>query len=153
MAGIDISGLRDEIVKIVQTKVQKAASKIADELTQEARNAISDFYNHYPNPVLYKRQGGLNSSYKRFYRNPHGTVYRGGVELMPGSGSYHSCISREAVGSDFVSALAIFNGEHGNVQALPYSVNTIPPVMSPSPYEKIEEKRNAILMNIYDYLN
>lgn len=153
MAGsIDLSGVEEALLNVLRQRAQKAASKIADELTKEAALAIEDFYGSY-SPAMYKRQGGLKGTYKRYYRNPHGKIYHGGVELMPGTGSYSSFISGESVGSDFVSALAVFNGMHGNIEALPFKVKTVPPRMTPSPYEKINTKKDIILMNIYDYLN
>lgn len=151
-SGIDLSGVEDALLNILRQKAQKAASKIATELTNEAKLAIEEFYGDY-SPVIYKRQGGLKGTYKRYYRNPHGKIYHGGVELIPGTGSYSSVVSGKSVGSDFISALAVFNGMHGNVEALPFKVNVIPPRMSPTPYEKIRIKKDIILMNIYDYLN
>ena len=149
-----ISGnLAKAIEDVVKPKIQQAASKIADELTQEAQLAIDDFYGHY-SPVRYHRQGGLKDSFTRYYRNAHSTIYHGGVELHPGSGSYHGRVNGErvSVGADWVSALSIFNGMHGNVEAFGKPV-FVPPRMSPTPFERVTKKCDDIVSHIQDYLN
>lgn len=152
MADVDLSSIKQLLEDMLKERAANAAQKIADDLTKEAKLAIEFFYDSY-NPIKYSRQGGLRGTYKRYYKNPHGQIYHGGVELMPGTGNYKSSLTGEPMGADFVSALAVFNGMHGNVEAFPFAVKTIPPRMSPSPYEIVEKKRQFILMNIYNYVN
>lgn len=149
----DFSGIEKEIKKIATEKLKGAASKIADELTKFAEYTILGFYDHYQ-PIVYKRQGGLSTTYKRIYENKHGNIFYGGVDLHPGSGSYRGWENGGYVSVDpeWPSALAIFNGMHGNVGVLP-KAGSIPPRMSPSPYELIEKKRDEILNQLDYYIN
>lgn len=148
---VKIDGLREALEGILRERVKGAATKIADELTKFAEHSILGFYDHYQ-PVKYRRQGGLRGSYVRYYRNPHNKIYHGGVEIQPGSGSYTSR-SGLSVSSEWITALAVFNGMHGNVEAFPRIPKTVPPRMTPPPFELIEKKRDEIIGNIDSYIN
>lgn len=150
---VDFKGLEKTIEQIAVDKLSGAAKKIADELTKFSEHAILGFYDHYQ-PIKYKRQGGLSQSYSRVYKNAHGNIFYGGVDLHPGGGSYFGWSGgrRVSVDSEWPSALAIFNGMHGNVEAFSNDAS-IPPRMSPSPFELIEKKRDEILNNIDMYIN
>lgn len=153
-SNVKIQGLKEALEEIVRERVQKAASKIADELTVEAGFSIVRFYTHY-SPIYYRGQGGLSDTYTRYYRNPHNVIYYGGVELHPGSGSYSGWSGgrKVSVGSDFVSALAVFNGMHGNVEAFPHAIKNVPPRMPQSPFELVNKKKDEIINNIDSYVN
>lgn len=62
------------------------AHKISDELADEYQYIIDKFYNEYT-PKRYKRhsskglQPGLMKTFRRYYKNPHNTIYYGGIEI------------------------------------------------------------------------
>lgn len=151
-ASVEITGLQEAINNVAKEKMRNAASKIADELTKFAEHAIIGFYDHYQ-PKRYKRHGGLSSAFSRYYRNPHNTIYYGGVEILPSKGSYsgwqnHSKIS---VDPNFISKLSIYFGMHGNVAAFPHPPVNVPPMMHPSPLDLINKKRDEIVDGIDSY--
>lgn len=150
---VDFSGIEAELERIATEKIKGAASKIADDLTKFSEHTILGFYDHYQ-PKVYKRHGGLSGTYSRFYSNSHGNIFYGGVDLHPGTGTYKGWENGGYVSVDpeWPSALAIFNGMHGNVEVLP-KAGSIPPRMSPSPYELIVKKRDEILNNLDSYVN
>lgn len=152
--GLDFSGVKEEIKRIATDKIKAAAQKIADELTLYAKSTILDFYVGY-DPVKYKRQHGLFDTGDRYYKNAHGNIYYGGVELHPGSGSYSGWSGGHRVGisADWPSALAIFSGRHGYVEAFPHTISNIPPKMSPPPFDLIQKRRDEIVANINSYVN
>lgn len=130
-----------EVEKIAKKKCQEGASYAADQLTLEATKAMYEFYGSYT-PEMYSRSGGLLNSYKRYYYNKHGNIYKGGVEITESSSGYHSVVTHDGVDSGFVTLLAWYAGRHGFAEALPeyYHVSNYPPVMSPTPYEMVIEK-------------
>ena len=136
----------DQIKKAIDNqlkeKMRNAASYIANALTNEAHMAISMFYGHY-SPVIYKRSGALTNSYKRYYKNPHNTIYHAGVEIKPDGGSYR-------IDSDFVTAQTWFYGKHGNWEAVNPNAS-IPPIMSPTPYQYLLMKRDHVLQSLQSY--
>lgn len=146
-----------KLVSIVEPQLfsvmTHAASQIADDLTDTARLAMDDFYAHY-SPIYYRhRQGGIKNTFKRYYKNPHNSIWTAGVELIPGSGKYTGWHDghRVTVETDYVSALAVFNGMHGNVEAFPHEIHNIPPRMDESPFKIIENKRDEIVSHIQRY--
>lgn len=151
---LDFSGVEEEIKRIAVEKLKSAAQKIADELTLYAKSTILDFYIGY-DPIKYSRQHGLFDTSTRYYKNAHGNIFYGGVELHPGSGSYSgwSCGHPVGVSADWPSALAVFSGKHGYVEAFPHAISNVPPQMSPSPYELIQKRRDEIINNIDSYVN
>lgn len=134
-------------------KVACVAKKIADELEEEAETVIEKFYAHYPKPVRYRRQHALFHTHKRYYKNPHNTIFHVGVELFPSDGVYtgHRNGQIVEVEPDWPSALAIFNGMHGNVEEFPHAISNVPPRMSPTPWELLEIKKLRIMDNIQSY--
>ena len=144
----NMDGLKKVIENKAREKVQKGVSKIADELTVTALTSVMGFYGHYT-PISYKRHGGLYSSFRRFYRNPHNTIYYGGVEILPSAGDYK-------VSGDYITELA-YSGHHGNIEALGgiaypnRPIKNYPPVMPLSPGEILERKKESIIAHIGDY--
>lgn len=144
----------------LRKKASKAASRIADELTEEARSAIDYFYNvDYPSSelVIYKRSdegaGSMVKSYTRYRMNKHSHIYHGGVTLIdPGPRENHGKWHGHSIDSDWLFMEVWLSGRHGRVENFPHA-KKIPPIMSPTPYERVKMKRDEILENLDEYLN
>lgn len=149
----NISEVVASIKKAVQENINKnliAGGKvIADELTATAKQAIDTFYGY--TPIKYNRSGGMNDTYKRFYKN-NGHIIRAGVELIPPSTSYLNYNKKKSVSGEYVFDLT-YSGHHGNTELFPFPVSHFPPVMNPSPMELILNKREQIKNNIYAYFS
>ena len=159
MASIDavLDGIVNDIKAQAPKVLGSAASQIANEMTDYTRTVISDFYGSY-GPHVYQRHGGLNNSFKRYYKNG-GTIFHGGVELLPDSmGSYPSIFAKytgKAMSSSAIFEYAIMQGRHGNTEQLQVALRmplSIPPVSTP-PIELIEKKRDEIVGNIESYIH
>jgi len=78
-----------EIPKELEKDIQKYGNNIAkniaiqvrDALTEEYNYSVQQFYASY-DPKDYKRQYSLYNTGKKYYRNPHGTRFHGGVEIF-----------------------------------------------------------------------
>lgn len=88
-------GLNKNVLKYIEHQAQKKASQLAHEaqekLTNQYVSLIDWFYVDYQ-PKEYDRTFGLYNSYKKFYKNSHGTIMYGGVEVTPermGDYDYH----------------------------------------------------------------
>lgn len=147
----------DEQKRLLEEKARKATSRIADDLTKEANRAIDEFYSW--SPRRYKRQEAIRkiNKPKRYYRNPHNTIYRGGVELPASTGgSYHANYlpGHPAVSDEYIADL-FYAGRHGATECFPRwvlnHIRNMPPTMSPSPIEMIETKYNEISNNLANY--
>ena len=81
---VNISGLKDYLERYAKEVGHLTAADIRDELTDTAFYAIVRFYEDY-SPTSYKRHyyNFLEKSFRKYYSNAHGTIYRGGVELTP----------------------------------------------------------------------
>ncbi len=65
------------------------ATQVRDALTEEYNYSVQQFYASY-DPKQYKRQESLYKTGKKYYRNPHGTRFYGGVEIYPDKmGTHH----------------------------------------------------------------
>lgn len=84
MSDIDLSGLEAYIIEYASNVARSVAGQIRDDLFDEAKLAIEAFYNSY-SPKYYRRHyyNFYNKSFKKYYSNAHGTIYRGGIELTP----------------------------------------------------------------------
>lgn len=127
------------------------ATQVRDEINQTAKEAIDAFYNHYRpkngEPLYYKRHyyNFRRNSFTKYYKNPHNSIIRGGVELTP-----YDLDDIYRADSEYVFNL-VYLGYHGNVGMFPHKVTNIPPVMTPSPLDIILDKRDYIVKNINDY--
>ena len=147
-----------ELKKQIPSVMRNAASTIADELTDFTRTTMFDFYSFHPR--RYRRFYGLrNKSYRRFYRNPHNSVYRGGVELVPDYGSSYPSVFRNSgkiMSANAIFSYAYYEGMHGNTPELEKAFGhplTHPPIMNPAPQDRIEKKRDEIEGHIEDYIH
>lgn len=134
----------DSVINDLKSRAREAGKWAADELTMEAQNAIEDFYGWTPS--MYNRNGGLKNSYKRYYSNKHGNIIYGGVELLDSTSNYRSVISGKGVSNAFVTMLAWFAGRHGFAEAFPawMHVHNYPPVMSPTPHERVIKRYHEV---------
>ena len=84
--GGEFMGLDKNTLKYLEKQAQKKASELAHEaqekLTDHYVSLIDWFYVDYQ-PIAYDRTFGLYDSYKKFYKNSHGTIIYGGVEVTP----------------------------------------------------------------------
>ena len=71
--------LNEDLHRYSENICRILAQDVADILTEETRNAISDFYSYHPK--YYSRHGNFNYSFKRDYKNRNPRFY-GGVELL-----------------------------------------------------------------------
>lgn len=140
--------VKDEIRQYCKKVLSNVAGQIRDELTQEAQYAIEDFYNDY-NPLYYHRHywNFYNNSFKKYYSNPHGVIFRGGVELTPQD---MSDIYQDPIQEVFDSVYAGFHGV-SSMFVSPKSFS-ITPCMSPSPMKRLLDKRDQIIADIDDYV-
>ncbi len=161
----DFESVIENIKKRIEEEAPKAAAaaaqKIATELTQYSTTVMVQFYLSY-SPTQYKRSGALGTqTIKRYYRNPHGKIFHGGVELIPNySGSYPSIFykyNNKVMSPEAIFDLAYEQGKHGNMEALAGVIHshnfTIPPIVKPSPKKQIEQKRDDIVRRIDSYIH
>lgn len=119
------------------------AQTIADELTEEAELAINDFYNQY-NPKYYYRHGNFTKSFKRKYSN-HNPVFSGGVELL--EDSLPNVYTGRNSSSESIF-WRVYLGYHGIA-----SMQGFAPILSPSPIQRLYNKRDEIIKNSKKYEN
>lgn len=138
--------LLDDLKKYASTVCVSLAGQVRDELYETARYAIDEFYNDYI-PLSYRRHyyNFINKSLFKYYKNPHNSIIRGGVELSPDQMDDLYRAEKEYVFD------LVYHGFHGNVEALPNSISNIPPVMNPSPLDILYDKRDYLINNINDY--
>lgn len=155
---VDVSGLKDYLEKYSKEVGRITAASIRDELTDTAFYAIVQFYEDY-SPKSYHRHfyNFLEKSFRKYYSNAHGNIFRGGVEFTPqlmddiyqSSKGYSSAQVTEQVFD------TVYAGFHGVASTQIYpgdSPRYIPPVMRPSPMELIMEKRDEIEDNLDKYI-
>ena len=155
---VDVSSLVDYLEKYSKEVGRITAVDIRDELTETAFNAIVAFYESYT-PRSYKRHyyNFLEKSFRKYYSNAHGTIFRGGVELTPqlmdniyqSSAGYSPAQVTEQV---FDTVYAGFHGV-ASTQIYPGEAPRFSPaVMRPSPMELILSKRDEIENNLDKYI-
>ena len=124
------------------------AGQVRDEMYKEAHFAIDSFYNDY-DPIYYKRTKNhynfKKKSFKKYYKNPHNSIARGGIELC-----YENMDDLYRADTEYVFNL-VYLGYHGNVNMFPHAIYNIPPVMEPNPLEILLDKRDYLVKNINDY--
>ena len=81
-----MNALESDVKKLSHSLSSGLAHKIADEMAQEYQYVIDKFYDEYK-PKRYRRHAdrgmtpGLNKTFKKYYKNPHNTIYYGGIEI------------------------------------------------------------------------
>ena len=111
-----MDALKNDVNMLSHALSSNLAHKISDEMAEEYQYVIERFYGEY-SPEYYVRHSergmmpGLNKTFKKYYRNPHNTVYYGGIEITSENmyNDYHD--SKEKVLSSFL------DGYHGRPSA------------------------------------
>ncbi len=155
----NISQLTEYLEQYTKEVGRVAAGTIRDELTEETFSAIVKFYTSYT-PRSYKRHyyNFLEHSFKKYYSNAHGNIYRGGVELTPELMDDIYQNSLDYSGPQITEQVfdTVYAGFHGvaSTQIYPNNTNSrfIPPPMIPSPMELILTKREYIIGHIEKYI-
>lgn len=152
-----VSDLND-VLKNVKVNL---ATTFRDELTEETVKALETFYDDYtprpgsvdadytwkyyqPDGVPYRYNrhytNFLKKSFKKYYKNPHNSVIKGGVTLS--SSSMQNIYS--------VPTAIIFQAVYTGVHGLPGGKNKIPS-MDPPPYQMIIIKKNEMIEKLGVY--
>ena len=139
---IEISSqLISDLKKYTEQVCVGMATFTRDDLTDTALRAMANFYGDYT-PRFYKRHyyNFMDNSFEKYYRNPHGSIVRGGVEL-----TYEDM---ENIYSDPVNEVfdMVYSGFHG-----PISVKNESVPRSTPPKEEIETYRDYLVSNINQY--
>lgn len=111
-----ISDLKNDVNMLRHSLSSNLAHKISDEMAQEYQYVIDRFYSEY-DPEYYKRHSergmmpGLNKTLKKYYKNPHSTIYYGGIEITSDNMYDDYRDPKDVVLSSFL------NGYHGRPSA------------------------------------
>lgn len=111
-----IDALESDVKMLSHSLSSSLAHKISDDLAQEYQYVIDRFYGEYT-PQYYRRHSsrgmkpGLNKTFKKYYKNPHNTIYYGGIEISSEKMYTDYRDSKEDVLNSFL------NGYHGRPSA------------------------------------
>ena len=81
-----MDALESDVKMLSHSLSSNLAHKISDEMAQEYQYVIDRFYSEY-DPEYYVRHSergmrpGLNKTFRKYYKNPHNTIYYGGIEI------------------------------------------------------------------------
>lgn len=111
-----MDALKNDVNMLSHALSSSLAHKISDEMAEEYQYVVERFYSEY-DPEYYVRHSGrgmrpgLNKTFKKYYKNPHNTIYYGGIEITSDNmyNDYHD--SKEKVLSSFL------DGYHGRPSA------------------------------------
>ena len=134
--------LSDDLKKYGENICKIMAQDVADILTEETRNAISDFYNY--KPKYYLRHNNFNYSFRRDYKNRSPRFY-GGVELLMDSLPAVYTGTNSDTNSVF---WRVYSGYHGIASFKGHA-----PIMRPAPINRIIDKRDEIVANQDKYID
>lgn len=134
--------LKGDLKEYTNQFIRGIVEEVKNELTETALNAITRFYTSWT-PKYYNRHyfNFLQYSFKSYYKNPHNTIIRGGVELTP---NRMRDIYEDSTQEVFD---LVYHGFHGMAGI----TNPNVPKMDPSPLELIYLRRNNIVKNISMY--
>lgn len=134
--------LKEELEKYSNSFIRGIVQEVKEELTKTAYNAITRFYTSWT-PKYYNRHyyNFMNYSFKGYFKSPHNTIIRGGVELTP--------YRMKDIYEDSTQEVfdLVYHGFHGMAGI----TNSNIPKMDPSPIELIYLRRNNIVNNIGMY--
>lgn len=111
-----LKDLKSDVAKFTHSFSSNLAHKISDEMANEYQYVIDRFYSEY-DPEYYVRHSergmrpGLEKTYKKYYKNPHNSIYYGGIEISPDRMYDDYRDSKEDVLNSFL------NGYHGRPSA------------------------------------
>ena len=81
-----LNGLKSDMKQMSHAVSSELAHQISDTMVQEYLYVIDRFYSEY-DPEHYMRHAdrgmrpGLQKTFKKYYKNPHNTIYYGGIEI------------------------------------------------------------------------
>lgn len=81
-----ISDLKSDMQMMSHAVSSDLAHQISDKMAEEYQYVIDRFYSEYE-PKHYVRHAdrgmtpGLQKTFKKYYKNPHNTIYYGGIEI------------------------------------------------------------------------
>lgn len=137
------SEIEKQLYKHVRRACSAGAAKVRDELYQEAKTAILEFYAHYE-PRYYKRYewNFKNNSFRKTYSDHSGnSVIYGGIELTPQS---LKDLYKDSTQEVFDTVFSGFHGIAGRYHTPP-GISLIPPRMVPSPKQRLLDKQKEIM--------
>ena len=111
-----LNALKSDVEMLSHSLSSSLAHKISDEMAKEYQYVIDRFYSEY-DPEYYKRHAdrgmrpGLEKTFKKYYKNPHNSIYYGGIEITSDNMYDDYRDSKDAVLSSFL------NGYHGRASA------------------------------------
>lgn len=142
--------IEKQLYKHVRRACSAGAAKVRDELYEEAKTAILDFYVHYE-PKYYKRYewNFKKNSFKKSYSDHGGnSVIYGGIELTP---QFLKDLYDDPVQEVFETVFSGYHGIAGRYH-VPSGISLIPPRMIPSPKQRLLDKKKKILKNQKHYI-
>ena len=111
-----MDALKNDVNMLSHALSSNLAHKISDEMAEEYQYVIDRFYSEY-DPEYYVRHSergmkpGLNKTFKKYYKNPHNTIYYGGIEITSDNMYDDYRDPKEKVLNSFL------NGYHGRPSA------------------------------------
>lgn len=144
----------DSLEEMIHEKVKIGAKKIQKQLANQAQSAIQDFYSY--KPKQYDRHKPRGKTYQKYYRDDNNGIIYTGIELAPPNNEYPSVFysyTKKVMNPSAILDLMWNQGKHGNTEQFPWAsrINFFPPVMNPTPRERVEQKRDQILNNPQKY--
>ena len=124
---------RNQLQKMGNTIAKNIAVMARDAITTEAAYAVDMFYAAYT-PRYYKRKNTLYQSFRKYYKNPHGSRFHGGVEF---SASGMADVHHDSPSQVLSTSLS---GYHGRTSRGIYTEPTI--------YEHVVRFRDSLFANI-----
>lgn len=117
-------------------KAKELAIDAREKLTREYISVVSRFYNDY-SPTYYHRVWGLYDSFTKHYKNPHNSIYRGGIALTQDGIRVNSSSGIEKETKSQYAFDAFLKGYHG--------APSLDIKMSFSPYEYMIGYRDNLI--------
>ena len=162
--------LKADFIKYTNNVGRYMAQEIGHDLTDCAKSVIEEFYAQYnpKDPTMHTKtttisRGGKSYTYNKYYYTRHynfrevprqyykkrGDVYTGAVILDNNLPDVYKGMDSNP---QQVFGRVIFMGLHGYASmGYPTGIVNIPPIFTPSPYSRLEKKRDEIRNNFMQY--
>lgn len=132
--------LNNNTINLLKSKGQECAKKLAidaaNKLMVEYQRLVKDYYSEYT-PNHYKRVYGLSDPVKKLYKNAHGAIYYGGIELLPENLTINT--KQQGVEKSIMAFDSFLDGFHG-----PKFLNIS---QESNPYKRLLIYRDFLKMN------
>ena len=109
-----INDLKQDMKTLSHEFSSRLAHKISNEMAQKYQYVIDRFYSEYT-PEHYTRHAdrgmrpGLQKTFRKYYKNPHNTIYYGGIEISSDMMYNDYRDSKDEVLNSFLSG---YHGRH-----------------------------------------